>query len=67
MKLFEENHDEHPTLGSLGCKGLSTKWDTTCLQFQHNMFAIPTLVIKSNQWQLRSSLSQPMGVETGSQ
>jgi hypothetical protein len=27
------------------------------------MFAIPTQVIKSNQWQLRSSLRQPMGVE----
>jgi hypothetical protein len=29
----------------------------------HNMFAIPTQVIKSNQWQLRISLRQPMGVE----
>jgi hypothetical protein len=32
-------------------------------QMGHNMFAIPTQVIKSNQWQLKSSLSQPMGVE----
>jgi hypothetical protein len=29
----------------------------------HNMFAIPTQTFKSNQWQLRSSLRQPMGVE----
>jgi hypothetical protein len=29
----------------------------------HNMFAISTQVFKSNQWQLRSSLRQPMGVE----
>jgi hypothetical protein len=32
-------------------------------QLGHNMFAISTQVIKSNQWQLRSSLRQPMGVE----
>jgi hypothetical protein len=29
---------------------LSTKPDTTCLQMGHSMFAIRTLVIKSNQW-----------------
>jgi hypothetical protein len=28
-------------------------------QVGHNMFAIPTQVFKSNQWQLRSSLRQP--------
>jgi hypothetical protein len=27
------------------------------------MFAIPTQAFKNNQWQLRSSLGQPMGVE----
>jgi hypothetical protein len=27
------------------------------------MFAIPTQVFQSNQWQLKSSLRQPMGVE----
>jgi hypothetical protein len=29
----------------------------------YNMFAILTQVLKTNQWQLRSSLRQPMGVE----
>jgi hypothetical protein len=29
-------------------------------QVGHNMFAISTQVFKSNQWQLRSSLRQPM-------
>jgi hypothetical protein len=29
----------------------------------HNMFVISTQAFKSNQWQLRSSLRQPMGVE----
>jgi hypothetical protein len=33
------------------------------IQVGHNMFSISTQVFKSNQWQLRSSLRQPMGGE----
>jgi hypothetical protein len=32
-------------------------------QVGHNMFAIPTQVFKSKQWQLENSLKQPMEVE----
>jgi hypothetical protein len=39
-------------------------WDTYFKhKMGHNMFAILTQAFKSNQWQLRSSLGQPMGVE----
>jgi hypothetical protein len=57
IKVTTPKTNSYPSLTAKKATVKASQWT----QVKENMFSIPTQGFKSNQWQLRSTLRQPMG------